>query len=509
MLRVTPPPDPFVRTVELCASIESLLGAGWSASESIGKRFRLSSPQGAGVPALPGSLVEAFESLGELGVSVVLDADFDGMSLRVKSAPPGIAERFMVSEVSAGNPTEAFPDDLREAAEKAWDENVDEALSLPGAWSAAITVDPTALLDRVPGGTEWRAFRDCGAVDRFLASGSWAETSRLVGSPPVGVVLWTGETVRVTTDALAVATLPDRPDVPAPVRWVGDDDVPGVPDPSALRPRNAGPGDASSGLALTLWRLAAAAAWARMASGVTASKDGADPVLEFFGFRRTAHPIPANGDGLSGQACRDAYDLWAWATSDVSPDRLLAVRQVVSLYHDQSPWDRARDVRDSAQPVFLALRGDAVAEAFAQQRAARTFALDVARQSATAAAALARGAVERCLASLAAVGGVVVAESGVGLGDGLAESLRALVAVFLAVLAVWSVVVEGPPVTAPTVKLKDDLNSVAPLLSPDERTSISELASVKVAKRHAWTARGAVPFAYLAAAGAAKFLQVG
>lgn len=86
----------------------------------------------------------------------------------------------------------------------------------------------------------------------------------------------------------------------------------------------------------------------------------------------------------------------------------------------------------------------------AQQREARKLGVDVARQSVTASAALAREAVGRCLASLVALGGVVVASTNADLTAAQATQLRWLLALFLFALAAWNVFVEGPPVSAPT-----------------------------------------------------------
>jgi hypothetical protein len=71
---------------------------------------------------------------------------------------------------------------------------------------------------------------------------------------------------------------------------------------------------------------------------------------------------------------------------------------------------------------------------------------------------------------------------------------------YLLVLVLWSIFVEGPGITDPLRALEDDLKLVGDLLSPEERTRIMTLESVKLAKRGAVVARVAAPLAYLGGA---------
>lgn len=489
-------PDPFRATADGCATVEALVADGWTRDPGTGAGFELvSPPRPAAAP-----LLDAAGPLGELCPSVRLHGVFGDMWLRVERRAGGVP---VVAEVSPGEPDHHFEGDELGSARAAWDLDADAALALEGEWTATVTVDPTVVLRRERPGTDWRAFRDPDELDRYLASLPWWRSDGLVpDGRAVGVVLWSGPDVSVTAGAVAVASLPAEPRPAGTGAARRSEDAPdGVPSPDALAPSTHADDDISARLASLLWRFAAAAAWAHVASGTAVPDDDTGrAALEFFGYRRTSHRLGPAGPDLDERGCRAAYRLWEWVASDGSPDRLLAVHQVVSLYQQDPPWDRADDVRRAARPLFVALRQAAVAEVLAQQRETRKLGVDVARQSVTAAAGLAREAVGRCLASLLALGAVVVAETNPDLSAGQADSLRTLVAAFLFALAAWNVFVEGPPVSAPLDHLDDDLDLTGPLLDPDERRDIGNMGSVVAARRHARLVRAAVPAVYAATA---------
>lgn len=149
----------------------------------------------------------------------------------------------------------------------------------------------------------------------------------------IGVVLWSGDRVRVTAGSIRFATLPAEP---ATAGWAPEarrlDEAPqGVAPPDALAPVTSGDDDTSVALHARLWRYTAAAVWAQLASGAALPDDDTrQAALEFFGYRRTSHVLGPAGPELDETGCRAAYRLWEWVTSDASPDRLLAVRQVVA-----------------------------------------------------------------------------------------------------------------------------------------------------------------------------------
>jgi hypothetical protein len=193
------------------------------------------------------------------------------------------------------------------------------------------------------------------------------------------------------------------------------------------------------------------------------------------------------------------FDLWHSVATSAGPDRLLAIRQVVSIYRE-APWSHAADVARSADSLFVALRADAVAEAFRSQRDARALALTVARQTAEATTGLAKNAVERSLAVFAAVGGIIVARTAKTLTDNQAADLRRLLCVYLLLLVPWSYLLEGRAVTMAIGALKRDLATFSELVPASEQAAILATDTVQRARSHAWVARIVVPLAYAAAA---------
>ena len=257
---------------------------------------------------------------------------------------------------------------------------------------------------------------------------------------------------------------------------------------------------------MELWRCCAAAAWAWLATAVELH-DRQSATLEFFGLQRTRHDLQSSGPDINVKQCRASYELWRWATSSDSPDQLLAARQVISLYRDAPPWPQASDIQLAAEPVFVALRSDATAEAFRMQRETRALALTVARETADATIGLAKGAVERCIAALAGIGGVIIAHTTHALTDSQASKLRLLIGVFLIIMTGWSTLIEGPPVSVAIDSLSKDINTLGELLSAGQRQQALDLQTFKRARRQSRVVRVAVPVAYAASAIAAFTLR--
>jgi hypothetical protein len=246
-----------------------------------------------------------------------------------------------------------------------------------------------------------------------------------------------------------------------------------------------------------LSRRAGALSWGWLSNSVHI--DGNEASLEFFGYRRV--PFSLVSDGVSPtEVANEVYRLYQWATADQSPDRVLAVRQVVSLHPGPRLPDRPADVRQAAQPLYDALRSNEVAAVLETQRQARAIAIETARQSAEAAQAAAKSATERTIASLAAVAGVVVANATAVLKPVDAQGLAIAIAALLCFLATWTVFIEGPAISRPLRDLQSDFIAIARLLDVAERTAILGMSTVKSAERRARVARVSAPVVYLAAA---------
>jgi hypothetical protein len=276
------------------------------------------------------------------------------------------------------------------------------------------------------------------------------------------------------------------------------ENIPRTPDlddeltrPESLWPVTPGSGDA---LTEAIASRATALAWARLADGFTPT--GTVGRLEFFGFRRIVAEIPPEGI-TSTDAQKDTAALYKWASQPSEDDRLLAVRQVCSLYPDGGFVERAADVLRAAEPIYAGLRREAVAEVFAAQREARTVALTAARQAADAALTAAKSVGERTLAAVAGIGGIAVARAASTPVDAaLAANLLLGVSVYTALLSLWSIFVEGPTMTTSLRSLEADLMVVGDILTKDQRREIATQSLVLAARRRAWIVRIAAPLAY-------------
>lgn len=422
-----------------------------------------------------------------------------------------VDDGYVLSDSAGGELEEFFPEETLGDAQQAWNGDADAALRLRGTWNATIGVDPACCLDAAVTGWKVYVVSDLATAATFLNRPWWRLGELLNSMTPVLILTWRDqEDYEIRTGMLAIqpfsSTIPEstQPPASAPARPT----IPEIPDPRSVAPTEiVGAQTYVAPIATRLWNLCAASAWGWLATTVTIDEAQQVARLQYFGLQRVEHTMPADGpDALSEEHCRDAYELWRWAAETEGPDRLLAVRQIISLYRDV-PWGRGEDVRLAAEPVFLSLRSDVIAEGFKAQREARAVALTVARQTAEATTGLSKGAVERCLAALAATGGIVIAKTSATLTASQAADLRMLLAVFLLILAGWSTLIEGPAVTVGLRGLRDDVAALSPLLPEAEQRAILNLSSVKRAKRHALRVRIAVPVAYVAAAIAAALVR--
>jgi hypothetical protein len=234
-----------------------------------------------------------------------------------------------------------------------------------------------------------------------------------------------------------------------------------------------------------------ASTWHRLASAVV--EDGA--AIEILGFKRVK-PRLLEPSELSDEVIDGTRRLHAWAFQDLSPDRLLAVRQVVSLYLDDSAIRQPADVLDSAELVFVGLRSDAVADAMQSARDAQGQAAETVRQSLKSVQDMLRSATERLFASLVAVAAVVVANATTKLSDRAGRDLLLAVAGYLALLGLVHVVLEGPLLTLPLRTLDDDLKKSQPMLTETQRQRAVALPSMTATRARVRRLRVLVPVVY-------------
>ena len=277
----------------------------------------------------------------------------------------------------------------------------------------------------------------------------------------------------------------------------------GAPDPSMVFPHAVG-GSHFVRLSDRLRRAAAALAWTAFATEVRVVAD-AGLEIEIFGFQRTSYEIEPTGLVASEAQATASLRLFEWAARNDSPDHLLAVRQVASLRFDDPPWNRSSDVQAAAEPIFFALRSDAVADVMKSRRELQSLVSSTALGAAERAAGLARAAVERTAALLLALAGVIVSQSLNAISAELAVTLRIFIAIGLAGLALWNILFEGGFATLPIKNLKRDLPKLANLLPQSDLDAILSMACIASTQRKAIVTRVAVPALLLVCAGIALF----
>jgi hypothetical protein len=407
-------------------------------------------------------------------------------------------DKYEVVQLLDGNLERFFEEPgEREAARRLEDREPDAALELPLTWRASADLD----LGRLPPVVE-------GLDVRVVLSSEWltsevndAGITGLMRLVPAGGLRRVYVALSVSHEAahfgsISFVGLTDEADVPlASNPLPGEDVVNGslTPPPSALSPlgqvESGGPW---AGVARICAAAFVASTWHRFATSVQEKGQ----VVEFLGFKRVAARLPLP-EQLLGATIVDTQRLYRWAFQDLSPDRLLAIRQVVSLYQDDVALLRPEDVLASAEVVFVGLRTEAVAEVLRGTREAQAQAADSVRQSLKAVQDLTKSATERVLASLVAVAAVVAAHSTRTLSDEVGRNLLLIVAAFLLLLALFDVILEGPLLSLPLRKLDEDLREGNPMLTETQQQRAVQLPSVLATRRRVLLLRLVVPATYL------------
>jgi hypothetical protein len=413
-----------------------------------------------------------------------------GQTFEIMDVPDGVLERFF------DEPGE------REAARRLEDRETDAALALPLTWHASADLDLGRLLPAQPG-LEVRVVLSSEWLTEEVAQAGVLEISRFV--PAHGVrrlyVALTSSAEPVHFGAVSFVGSRGAVDLPHVANQLPGEDANGnssrsSPLPSSLIPLGqldfVGPWSQVTRVCAAAF---GASTWQRLATSVL--EDGR--IVEFLGFKRVEARLPGPEE-LTSNIVTGTQALYRWAFQDLSPDRLLAVRQVVSLYQDDVALLRPDDVVESAEVVFIGLRTEAVAEVLRGTREAQTHATESVRQSLKAVQDLTKSATERVLASLVAVAAVVAANSTQTLSDEVGRNLLLLVALFLVLLALFAVVLEGPLLSLPLRNLEDDLREGNPILTESQRNRAAKLPSVLATRRRVRLLRAVVPFTYIALA---------
>lgn len=470
------------------AALERLRGSGWQLSGEMGSVVV--------TKTVTRDAAEALEELMALQTAAInIDALGERSGTRLLVAVVG--GQPVVVESPSADPRELFENTGdQERLRKAADGDASAALVLPMKWTVTGAYDLARVL-RVPDRVAVSVAPHAAAVNAYVSGTTALSVDRLVlqdAEHQVLVALGVGGTadfgsVLLTGSAVGEVRL-RRPPVLAGERG-GSGPAAGRLLPPAGAPATAPQWQAA---ATHVRALAAQLVWRAIATSEEAGPDGL--VLTFHGYKKTSFVLPA-ASGWNPQQVTDTLALREWALHDASPDRLLAVRQVVSLYDRQDgPFRHNDDIRTSAEVVYVGLRTDAVAEAVKSNREAHAQAQDAARQVVKNAHDMVKAATERMFAALIAVGAVLVANASKALPDDVGRLLLVFVAIFLIVLAVASVALEGPLMALPARKLREDLSHQQGLLTAQQRADIDDTPSLNAARERICVVRWAVPVAH-------------
>jgi hypothetical protein len=405
-----------------------------------------------------------------------------------------------------GEPSSVFEGPELERAESAWQGNIGAALLLDGEWSGDLTVSLALPLQQYRGGRAWRAVRRLEVLIQALTAYPWWRTGELIrdGEQPVVVTIVDEGGVEFQTSSFAVLSL-DRlvGTGPAPLGVgakrvsVEASSAAQVPDGLAL-PEELIPNGGCVGadaLADILLARAEACAWAWLSNRTSIDKLGNFASLEYSGYRPRVFRLGA--DGFTGEAGQRSTQLYAWATNESSPDRILAIRQVLSLYESDTLPTRPEDVARAAEPLYQALRAGEVAVVLESQRQTRAMAIETALKSTDAARSAAKSATERTIASLAGVAAIAVAHATAVLDQSDARDISFIIAGLFVFLGLWTIFIEGPAMQAPLDAFRGDLKLLGYLLSEADRTSILGMEARRLAERDVCRVRIATPLVYL------------
>lgn len=473
--------------------LDELTSSGWSLTRHIARGD-------IAKKGTPRDLIADLASVSDILVGASLTADFAGAKLSYMVTANGTTT---LVNGSSGDLSEHFGVDDIDDARLAWAGNVEAAFRLPGEWACLGTLEWTKVLEVEDPGHQWLVFWDQREVENYLkAQPYWRFESAVdLERGTVALVRDLAQADTVVTPVLTVASLAATdlalPTPPAPAEpGYGGSVFAGAVEPTWIMPTTH-TGDVDR-LVEALTGIAVAGCWARIATSTEVAPDNSHVVAEYFGLQRTRHQISATGPTVSLATARESIALLEWVESAGTVDRLLAVRQIVSLKTGAAPWDYVKDIQSAAEPIFMALRSDAVAEALRALRDARTSALDAARRSIETSTSIAKSTAERALAALIAIGGVILAKSTTSVGADQADDLRSLIAYGLFGLAAWNLAVERPTLFRAIADFQADLPTLSELLLPPaDNERVRNLVSLTNARNQALRVAWAVPLLYI------------
>lgn len=478
------------------AELDALLEGRWHLERDLGPAAGRLTGQGT-----PQELLAGLHALAPLFATASLTGTFADAKLTLTVMPDGT---FASTVEALGDINDNFDVDDRGAARRAWAGDAQAALALPGGvWTTSVQIKWTSTLESAVPSTQWLLFWSVDDAIGYLRDQGFLRLKLAIDSERGAVVLIRGlaPESRLETPALTVASI-DASDVRLPAPSVEE---PWTEEPvlaNSIEPRLLLPLSPDRCLTAVVDLLSAAivgTCWTRLATSTTTSGSG-EVEVEYFGLQRVRHRMSAAGPAVSLEQARSSVELLDWVESTGTVDRLIAARQVISLRTDEPPWERPEDIEIAAEPIFRALRADAIAEALRAQREARTSALAAAQRSIEAASASAKGTAEKAIAAVVAVGAILTGNTTNALSVDQAHKLQLLVGATLAGLALWNILIERPALFRPINDFKADLGTIGDLLSQKELERISDMTALKKANSYALRVAWMVPALYVALA---------
>ncbi|SMD26466.1 type 2 periplasmic-binding domain-containing protein [Kibdelosporangium aridum] len=422
-----------------------------------------------------------------------------GHRLRLRTVQ-GILE---VVDFPGADPYLLFDDDDVNNAHLAWDGDATAALLLPLNWTITAFLKPESSIQDLPEGIEVVVVTNSNTIVAHFREAGLRNLARFV--PPEMkrriYISLEGDAPPVHLGTISFATISAPFQLQVPIH---ESPLPGeaaLHKSSLIRPYCLLAAQPIQASAAVFWKeivdycraAASIYTWVSLASNVQVSEAGVR--IEFLGFRRVSFQLPPP-ESLEVQKVSSTLILREWAFQEASPDRLLAISQVVSLYDQDDPFQHAEDIKASAEVIYVGLRSDAVAEVVKTSRDAYTQTNETVRQALKSSQDLIKASMERFLAGLVAVGAVTIANASRALTDDMSRLLMLFIAGFFVVLALVALVIEGPLLSLQIKNLHHDVRQGAPLLTEDQIRSITESRSVTKTRIRVQTVRIAIPVIY-------------
>lgn len=342
--------------------VSDLIGSGWDARDEL-LSVTVEAPSGSTGPTIASGLRPLLHIGRDVRMRVEAGVNYFELGL--------VQGSLELIDTRADDLSASFDGADLQTAQRARAGDTKAAINLPGTWMATASLNLAAPLTEADPTCAWRVVRRIEVLEHALSERPWWRVADLIEAPsmPVVYVVLDEPELDYVTGGFAVVGIARVEDFARPhgveqkrtsVRAAAAPMLPdGIPLPEQLYATSSAPVSKLDGI---LKSRAAACAWAWLANSVTAEGDIGK--IEFFGYRRVQ--FSAGADGITdGEATEDSLNLYRWATAETSPDRILAVRQVVSLNEGPELPSSALDVRRAAEPLFTALRSDAITEVLA------------------------------------------------------------------------------------------------------------------------------------------------